>query len=125
MSGWQRLGVVLSVLWAIGFPFWLVHNQNRHADQERTACSEWAFSISERYKDADKSAEVYERMIRDCGRTWLASTHSVYDLLADRQTATFLIGGPIAALWLLGAIIIGTTRWMVRGFSLFSNKRTN
>ena len=93
MSGWQRLCVVLSVLWAIGFPFWLAHDQNRHADQERTACSEWAFSISERYKDADKSAEVYERMIRDCGRTWLASTHSVYDLwadlLADKQAAAF------------------------------------
>jgi hypothetical protein len=31
--------------------------------------------------------------------------------------------GPIALIWIIGAIVIGTTRWVIRGFTRSDTKR--
>ncbi len=31
--------------------------------------------------------------------------------------------GPIALLWIVGGIVIGTTRWVIRGFTKSDTKR--
>ena len=119
MSGWQRLGIVLSVLWALAGPLWLLIDTNTRADQEFQRCLRLATSISDDYEDAAKREQAYNRMSDRCQHTFLVSTTSLPQMFADEDTKKFLalmIGGPIAALWLLGWIVIGTCRWISRGF---------
>jgi len=42
MNGWQRVGVVLSVLWAIGLPTYLVKSNNWSVDAKYANCSHLA-----------------------------------------------------------------------------------
>jgi hypothetical protein len=38
MSGWRRLGIVLSVLWALAGPLWLLIDTNSRANQDFERC---------------------------------------------------------------------------------------
>ena len=119
MSGWKRLGIVLSVLWALAGPLWLLIDTNTRADQEFQRCLHLATSVSDNYEAAEKREQVYNTISDRCQRTFLVSTTSLPQMFADEDTKkllAFAIGGPIAALWLLGAIVIGTCRWISRGF---------
>jgi hypothetical protein len=119
MSGWQRLGIVLSVLWTITCPIWLVIDTNTRASHDFESCLHLAGSISDDYENADKRAQVYDRMSNRCQHTYLASTTSLSQMIADEDNKKFLarmIGGPIAATWLLSSIVIVTFRWISRGF---------
>jgi hypothetical protein len=116
MSGWQRLGIALSVLWAVVVPLWLVADTNTRANQNFVSCLVFAGSVSDGYTDADKREQVDRKMSDDCRHTFLASTVSLSQVVADREVMGYMIGIPVATLWLIGWIVIGTSRWIGRGF---------
>lgn len=119
MTGWQRLGIAVSVLWAIGGPAWIVIQTNRDASQDFDHCTALASSVSGGYPDAVRRSQVYDSMSVDCQRTSLASTTSISRLVADdegRKLLAFLVGGPLLLMWVLGAIVIWTCRGIAYGF---------
>jgi hypothetical protein len=44
LSGWQRIGVVISVLWMVGFPIFLMVDTNRQASEMYQGCLRIAYS---------------------------------------------------------------------------------
>lgn len=38
LSAWQRIGVVISVLWLVGLPIYLMINHNRHEQEFLSWC---------------------------------------------------------------------------------------
>lgn len=119
MSGWKRLGVTLSVLWVIAGPLWLLIDTNTRANESYERCLRLATSISGDYADAVKGEQVYKRMSDRCEYVYSVTTTTLSKMIEDKDSKAILavmIGGPIAALWLLGAIVIGTCRWISRGF---------
>jgi type II secretory pathway pseudopilin PulG len=102
MSGWKRIGVVLSVLWAIAVPLWLVADTNSRSNQQFESCLKFAISTSDNYADAIKRKQVYERLADDCQRTAEATSTALQDIFTkpdDQKALALFIGIPIAALW--------------------------
>ena len=71
LSGWQRIGVVISVLWFVGLPIFAL------------------ITIDKRLPDMAREPIIF---------------------------LIFLLG-PIILLWLVGGIVFGTVRWIVRGLT--------
>jgi|SRR6516162_149494 hypothetical protein len=115
MSGWSRIAIVLSVLWAVGAPvkmLWDVGTENQETFQR---CLRFAYSDG-------LSTEYSERAAQRC----LADAHEAdlrYNALLkntwtdDQGMWAAVIGGPIATLWVVGGLVIGTVRWIGQGFS--------
>jgi hypothetical protein len=113
-NGWQRLGIVLSVLWAVAGPLWLVIDTNTRADESYQSCVSLAYSLSLSSTDQEKAVER-------CGSARLASTTSLPQMWEEkdgRNALALMVGGPIVAMWLLGGIVISTIRWIAHGFGL-------
>ena len=125
MSGWQRIGVVISALWLIGLPSYLLIETNLRADNRYNACragsfqlaSEWAKSGKRDLADAEDRA-AHEKCSdaasyftpSDLARTLVAGNF-------ETAVAWTLLLLPIALVWLIGGIVFGTVRWVRRGFS--------
>ena len=121
MSGWQRIGVVLSILWAIGAPIALAISQNIDASDSFDRCLDLAGRISRNFDDIEQRAKVYDREANACTRVEMASSTSItavfQSVFTDKETIEYLIIAPILTMWLLGWVIITTVRWLRRGFS--------
>jgi hypothetical protein len=111
LTGWQRLGVVLSVLWAVAGPLWFVSRENTRINNSFESCLAVTHLAN--------SIALQEKMADDCSRTASALATSVPQLMADdngKKILAWVVGGPIVILWLLGWMLIGTTQWVARGF---------
>jgi hypothetical protein len=99
MKGWRRLGVVLSVLWFVGFGVWL-----RQADFDyaaRVAGYEVCrlYDATEQYNDCLDRASA--RFLSTATPWWAII---VIDALS------------VGALWLLAWIVFVVGRWVIAGF---------
>jgi len=121
MSGWQRIGAVLSILWAIGAPTALAISQNIDASASFDQCLDLAGRTSRNFDDAEQRAKVYDREANACTRVEIASSTSItaafQSVFTDDETIEYLIIAPILTMWLLGWVIITTVRRVRRGFS--------
>ncbi len=118
MSGWQRLGVVLSVLWIVACPVLLVVSQNVSAEHSSQDCMKLADKIYQG-DGSSTASDRFEKMINDCGRTYLASTTDYSKMFGDengKKLLMYAVGVPIVTLWVVGGLLIGTIRWVARGF---------
>jgi hypothetical protein len=107
MSGWQRIGVVLSVLWLVGLPLYLGQQQNSLMLDGRINCNEGTTLPLGPQRDAAE---------RHCEQ--LFPTVTFTDMFSG-ESATVLWAFtlvPVALLWVVGSIIIVTLRWIARGF---------
>ena len=117
MSGWQRIGAVLSILWAIGAPTALAISQNIDASDSFDHCLDLAGRLSRNFDDAEQRAKVYDREANACTRVEMASSTSITAVFTDKEIIEYLIIAPILTMWLIGWVIITTVRWVRRGFS--------
>ena len=64
MSAWQRIGIVLSLLWVFGFPIYLVIDQNRHANEGDRLCRDTTSTMASRWRREGRSdlAEAQEKV---------------------------------------------------------------
>src|SRR6516164_2697415 len=46
MSGWQRIGVVLSVLWIVGYPIYSFIDENESNERAYRTCQKTAFELT-------------------------------------------------------------------------------
>jgi hypothetical protein len=103
LNGPQRIGVVLSVVWALGTAFW-------QRESDLNAASE-AQGLSHRFCLEEESQ-------RSTGRDCLRESTKVYALTLDGSwedvMAVSLV--PIAVAWGIGYRLIALGRWIKVGF---------
>jgi len=118
MSGWQRLGVVISVLWFVGLPIYVLVDTNRRAIDYQSDCIIIRMRADPpRGSDAERAAAL-QRIEDVCQElsghmTW----GEMFRFFADNKDMWAILLGPIILLWLVGAIVLGTVRWVRRGFT--------
>jgi hypothetical protein len=100
LNGWQRIGLVLSVLWAFGA------------------------ALRERGKQLDYAKDLFQSQYGGClNRANPAincsdiSYQAAMDATANWADVAFFAFGPVIAGWLVALITIRTFRWVSDGFS--------
>jgi hypothetical protein len=120
MAGWQRIGVVISVLWLIGPPTYLFIDTNMRANQATMSCSRafnelaWKFTREGKRAEADEADRERAKCGEHQGHMTLGQA---LNLLVKGDLETLIVWAPVALLWILGGIIFATVRWVKRGFA--------
>ena len=125
MSGWQRIGAAISVLWLIASPIYLLLTKNEAANKTYAACIEESLMTGTRMREIGKQdeADAWEHHSNDwClgAAGYMSPVGLALALLEGGYHSAVLWGfllGPIALLWLVGSLLIGTARWVGRGLS--------
>src|SRR5262249_12846410 len=103
LNGWQRIGIVASVIWAIGAPIYLDHAAQQNAME--------AFgSYYEACRD-NPSSELDWRFER---ARWASDTVTRYQLLSVNGVVVALV--PVGLGWLLAYALVYLVRWIRAGF---------
>lgn len=116
MNGWQRIGVVTSVLWIVGLPLLIVVESNRYQGGVLSSCVATAYETSNGFPQ-ESSLRTAER---ECLRRYSAlsiSPQLLLRLLTFKQAreqgvslwATLLV--PILLLWLSGGMVAMVIRF--------------
>ncbi len=112
MSGWQRLGMVVTVLWLLGAPIHLMVHANQSADRLYAMC------LSRTYNN--KAGADLETRCRAQFEEQSMTPQKLLNLLfaanKDQITVWTFLLVPLVVFWLLGWIVLGTCRWVSRGF---------
>ena len=111
MSGWQRIGVVISVLWLMGFPIVLMMDTNRRTGERYASCLKITDGASR------GPARAQEQQCRDDFNTWTMPPATLVSLLLTGKEAWLLwtmILAPVVAIWIVGGIVITAVRSIVR-----------
>jgi hypothetical protein len=121
VSGPQKIGALVSVLWLIGLPTYLAVDSNRRASDFYNWCRTLGADVS-----PERRAEQHEA----CWRSARFITPSVMAQTlvagsADTVTLWSLMVGPVVVLWVIGGIGFTTVRWMRREFRAPSTRGRN
>jgi hypothetical protein len=130
MKGWRRIGIIVSVIWFLGFSIYLWNGADAEADRLRSLRADHCFSDKERSSDRlqyisdperRKKEEVaiastYDKCIDDVVEQW-SRNHPINNL---SRTGAAILGINLATIglgWLIvwGCVALG--RWVHRGFS--------
>jgi hypothetical protein len=106
LNGWQRLGIVLSVVWAIVGGLY-----TRHADVK--SASDMYILTYRSCMDAGEGQPGFDGS--DCTKR----AERMWDiwLKGGWLNAAFVALAPIPFFWLIAYAIVGLVRWIRRGFS--------
>jgi hypothetical protein len=113
MSGLQRIGVVISVLWLLGLPVYLLIDMYRSSIQYADLLEDVCMATRNSPEGAQALTECFNKAIA-------AGGNEFHTLVAHTFKDVFLwiiLLGPIILLWLVGWIVLGTVRWVRRGFT--------
>lgn len=114
MSGWQRLGVVISILWLLGAPAYFMVDANQSANRVSEMCYSTAFSKSGADLETEKSRCLAQ--LAELSMTPQKLLNLFFAANKDQITLWTFLLVPLAGFWMLGWIVIGTCRWISRGF---------
>ena len=113
MTGWQKIGVTLSVLWLIGLPIYVMVDSNRRPSEFYARCrnveSKITFNMT-----SEEQPEWCSRSAKFMTPTVLAQVLIAGN--ADTLTMWFFMLGPIVVFWLIGGIIFAAVRSLRRRF---------
>jgi hypothetical protein len=127
MSGWYRIGVVLSVLWFICFGLWLRFYTSNSAGERLGREFSFCSTTWERERDRflNEYADKWDRAAID---NHLAKLNQNEKECSDRASASLyrewipnwaiaLIAAISVGLWwLVGLIVVSVGRWVAAGF---------
>jgi hypothetical protein len=125
MGGWRRIGVVLSVLWFVGFGGWLwVDGVGRNSEfhvWQLGHCSRMSDMRREPIRlDDPQRAQKYakiEEQEKACRDKASALFRQEMDTLKSHIWVLVAIdAASLAFFWLLAWIVVGVSRWIARGF---------
>jgi hypothetical protein len=125
MNGWNRVFVVVAVVWALVAPFLLVSENNKPADKIFSMCSDVAYQLygssSSRQLDMDryraeeaKCLAAFVRNIVSVPETWGAMIGAGDWKLGSVAWGFILI--PLALLWIVGWGVGRVVHWIAAGF---------
>ena len=106
MSGWQRIGVAISILWFVGLPLYVISGTNGRAQSDYLDCMISTHGYSD-LAAANSCAHVYDISVVYFSKVFFENP--------DAGWAWGAILVPIALLWIVGDAILGTLRWVGRG----------
>jgi hypothetical protein len=106
LNGWQRIGIVTSVAWAIGAWFYTAISFEKQATSEYLSTHEMCVT--------PLIEQGRTHAIADC--TNLAREARSLAVLHKSETAAFNAFVPILIAWLIVYGVIGLIRWVRRGF---------
>ena len=125
MNGWNRVFVVIAVVWTLVAPFLLVIENNKPADRMQSMCSDLAYQLygssSSRQLDMDR----YRAEEAKCLETYVRNIVSIPWTFGSMIGAgDWKLGGvawgfiliPLAMLWIVGWGVGSLARWIVAGF---------
>jgi hypothetical protein len=116
MGGWSRIGVVLSVLWAVGMPAYLAIGAQDSVNSVFQSCMSLVYN-------ANWPAEQEKQRLAQCTANYATefkkvTFQQVYsDVYSNKDNVGLLVWIPILGLWIMGGVLIGTLRWVAQGFS--------
>ena len=123
MSGWQWIGVLISIIWFIGIPIYLVVNTNNTAAVVYESCirsADLAFEPGGFEGDNPNELKTAERRCaRSFDRMQMSPGKLIRLLLGGDSDETLtvwtIILAPIVLFWLIGSAAVATVRWIQRG----------
>ena len=107
LSGWQKIGVLVSILWMIGLPICVMIDSNRRASEFYNVCRKVEPNIGSDLS-TEQQHEACWRSAKFMTPTVLA--HTLIAGNADTVTLWFFMLGPPAIFWAIGGIILATVR---------------
>ena len=122
MSGWQRIGVLISVLWFVGMPIYLMVDTTNTAEVVYQSCIRSADLAFEPGGFEGNNPGELQTAERRCARSFdgmRMSPGKLIRLLLGRDGDETLIVWtimlvPIALFWLVGSATLATVRWLRR-----------
>jgi hypothetical protein len=129
MSGWQRIGVLTSVLWFVGTPIYLMVDTNNTAGAVYQSCIRSADLAFEPGGFEGDNPDELKAAERRCARSFYSMRMppgKLMRLLLGREGEETLIVwtiilGPIILFWLVGGATFATVRWIRRWFASSGN----
>ena len=106
LNGWQRIGIIASVVWAIGAPIYLDHAAEQKAWEWFRASYE--ICRSNPGNDGNTCSEMASRAYDNVSR---------YRFFADTGNVAFVSLVPIVLGWLLAYALVYLVGWIRAGFT--------
>ena len=107
VSGWQKIGVLISIVWMIGLPICVMIDSNRRASEFYNVCRKLESKLAADMT-AEQRHEACWRSAKFMTPTVLAQTLIAGN--ADTATLWFFMLGPLVVFWVIGGIILATVR---------------
>lgn len=129
MSGWQRIGVLISVLWFVGMPIYVMVDATSTAGVVYQSCIRSAdLAFQPGGFEGDNPGEL-KSAERQCARSYnnmRMSPRKLMRLLLGREgeetlTVWTMILVPIVLFWLVGGATFATVRWVQRRLASSEN----
>jgi hypothetical protein len=125
MNGWNRIFLVIAVVWGLVAPFLLVTENNKPAERMFSSCSDVAYQLygssSSRQLDMDR----YQAEEAKCSEAFVRNIVSVPGAFGAMIGAgDWKLGGvawgfiviPLVLLWIVGWGVGSVVNWIVAGF---------
>jgi hypothetical protein len=103
INGWQRIGIVLSLLWVLGVSQWFL----RHLPQPDD------LGIASIYLQCINEAEADRGVCQNRAEWFSKEARSEF-----RVAWATIVAAPVITVWLIIYIVIWMVRWIARGFQL-------
>jgi hypothetical protein len=116
MRGWRRLGIVLSVIWFVGFFGWMWS----HAADEATLVYRMSSSTCYHRYGSSTSQELDMAKYDVCAAEASAKLRTDYNAVRNFSSAGIVIAVDLALIllgWLIVWGIVAVVRWVARGFA--------
>jgi hypothetical protein len=112
LNGWQRIGIILSVLWVVGGGLLV-----RGAVKDEEYNNDWQESMVAQLSAADQAAVRARDLskVSDGGLDVMYAAATSVDSRINSRTAIWTFG-PLLLVWLLVYVVIWLTRWVRAGF---------
>jgi hypothetical protein len=110
MRQWQKIGILLSIIWMIGIPIYVMIDSNRRANEFYDMCRRLESSIAFDSTTAEQQHEICWRSAKFMTPSSLMQTLIAGN--ADTITLWFFILGPLVVFWIAGGLMLGTVRWV-------------
>ena len=129
MSGWQRIGVLISVLWFVGMPIYLMVDTTNTAEAVYQSCIRSAdLAFQPGGFEGDNPGEL-KSAERQCARTFYnmrMPPGKLMRLLLGREGQETLIVWtmilvPVILFWVVGGATFATVRWIRRRLASSEN----
>ena len=114
LNGWQRIGVVLSVIWLVGFYWYLWDREEKKAHTELQRVEENCLS----YLSPEEQKEEIKRLSSNYLRCFNEG-FKVYEEKLQNVSKVSLIaidGGSLVLWWIVVRLLLSVYRWIERGF---------
>jgi hypothetical protein len=112
MRRWQKIGILLSIIWMIGIPIYVMIDSNRRANEFYGMCRRLESSIASDSTTAEQQHETCWRSAKFMTPSGLVQTLIAGN--ADTITLWSFILGPLVIFWIAGGLLHATVRWIRR-----------